>query len=163
MAASGVEQWDRFSPAASGLILGGINDTIVPDERQIEGYAKSETPKRMVLLGDAGHQFCSDLCWIGAAQGGIIEVAKSCNILIASFLGFLATDGCQFAQPTMAPITQAWRVIDAYSNAVLEEAARCDRRMTLTIPFLQTELNAQNPQTVSIFEQQVVGRDRAFE
>ena len=28
-----------------------VNDTIVPDERQIDGYGTSETPKRLVSGG----------------------------------------------------------------------------------------------------------------
>jgi len=163
MAAAGVEQWDRFSPAASALVLGAVNDTIVPDERQIDGYGTSETPKRLVLFNNTGHQFCSDLCWIGSAQGGIIETAKACNILIAGVLGFLATDGCQFVNPSFAPVEQGWRIIDAYSNAVLEETARCDNRMTLVIPFLESRLNGENAGAVAAFEQQLIGRDHAFE
>lgn len=67
------------SPVASAMILGAVNDSIVPLYRQHDGYAATAAPKRLAAAAGVGHQFCSDLCWISAAQGGIARVLKIRN------------------------------------------------------------------------------------
>ena len=129
-------------PAASAMVLGAVNDSIVPLYRQRDGYASTPAPKRLAAAAGVGHQFCSDLCWISAAQGGIARVGLACGIAAALFLGALADDGCQYKDPEYAPVQQGWSVVEAYSAAVMEETARCDARMTLEIPLLQRRLGS---------------------
>ena len=73
--------------STSTLILGGANDTIVPNSRQRNGFETSDSPKRLAIGGGVGHQFCADLCWIAEAQGGIVKVATACGINVAPILG----------------------------------------------------------------------------
>jgi hypothetical protein len=62
-------------------------------------------PTMTSLCGRAagvGHQFCSDLCLIGEKQGGLVEVALSCGIVIAGLIAPLANDGCRYKDAAFA-------------------------------------------------------------
>ena len=37
-------------------------------------------PKRLMVIERAGHQFCSDLCWIGRDHGGIADIAERAGV-----------------------------------------------------------------------------------
>jgi hypothetical protein len=84
------------------LVLGGANDSVDGrgdwgSNNARKGYGKATTPapKRLAGVDLLGHHFCSDLCWIGADQGGIVAIAVRHGILIAEGFKFLANDGCQ--------------------------------------------------------------------
>ena len=48
-------------------------------------------PKRLMVIERAGHQFCSDLCWIGRDHGGIADIAERAGVWQAPlFRGALA-------------------------------------------------------------------------
>ena len=59
----------------STLVLGGEEDGIVAYRRQQSGYEDSPAPKRLVGIARAGHLWCTDLCWIGEEDGGIVQIA----------------------------------------------------------------------------------------
>ena len=54
-------------------MLGATNDSVTGGLRaQGPGFDASPAPKRLAMVSDLGHHFCSDLCWIGEDQGGIV-------------------------------------------------------------------------------------------
>ena len=61
----------------STLVLAARNDSICAYKNEVSGYGSTIGKKRFVVVGDAGHLFCSDLCWIGEPQGGIVAIAAS--------------------------------------------------------------------------------------
>jgi hypothetical protein len=73
------------------------------------GYATTAPLKRLVIAADVGHQFCSDLCWIGAAQGGIAKIAFECGITIGAILGRSAVFGAATIPPF--PAVTCWCVV----------------------------------------------------
>ena len=66
--------------------------------------------------------------------------------------GPLADNGCQFSNPLFAPAKHGWDVVDAYSNAVIEEKARCDPAMRVRLPLLAAELKERGVE-VTEFEE----------
>jgi len=159
MAAAGTYAWDPNHPITSTLVLGAEEDGIVNPRGQRSGYETTDPLKRLVIAADVGHQFCSDLCWLGAAQGGIAKIAFECGIAIGVILGPLATDGCQYVDPSFASVQQGWSVISSYSAAVMEELTRCDLRMTARVPFLQDQLGGEK--IVSEFLQEIIAAKTA--
>lgn len=123
MAAGGV---NTEKPPTSTLILGGMEDGIVPYTRQQEGYKNSPKTKRLVGLKKAGHLAFSDLCVIGKEQGGLLKIAKDSGVKIPDVFGALidtlATDGCKEGQ--LDP-QKGWEIIHYTSSAVLEETLHC--------------------------------------
>ena len=107
-------------PRKPGLLMAGTADTIVSLDRMEQAYAALEAPKRLVLLGGAGHLAFSDLCEVGASDGGLIALADLLGVPIPDALVPLATDGC--IDPVLAA-TRAWpaiqHVVVAYLRRML--------------------------------------------
>ncbi|MCG3173574.1 MAG: hypothetical protein GMKNLPBB_01773 [Myxococcota bacterium] len=80
------------------LILGAQDDGIVAWKRQSDGFSTSPKPKRLVGLKNAGHLAFSDLCLIGADQGGILKIARDHGVNVNSLIASLARDGCKQGQ-----------------------------------------------------------------
>lgn len=59
----------------SVLVMGGEQDGIASYSGQVTGYERSPVPKRLVGVERAGHLWCTDLCWIGEEDGGIVQIA----------------------------------------------------------------------------------------
>ena len=69
----------------STLVMGGQNDRVVAYKNQQKGYADSAPPKRLVGIGNTGHLFPSDLCWITNKAGeDIVEIALKYEVQNAS-------------------------------------------------------------------------------
>ena len=119
MAAGGVTAGAKL---VSTLVLGAANDGIVPPKSTHDGYASSPAKKRLVTLANAGHLAFSNICTIGAAEGGIVAVAQRAGVPVPSSLSSLASDGCGATQ--LAP-ADGWAVIDAVTSAALEETLFC--------------------------------------
>ena len=81
-------------------------------------YAAMNSPKRFIEIGGSGHLVFSDICEIGAEEGGITELAAAVGIDLSKLgsLANLATDGC--LDPTVAP-TDAWPSIEHVTVAYL--------------------------------------------
>ncbi|KNC82433.1 hypothetical protein SARC_05283 [Sphaeroforma arctica JP610] len=124
MAADGTNGTDF---PGSSLILGAVDDAIVAYDRQAEGYEVTPPSKRLVGIANAGHLAFSDLCVIGADDGGIVEIAFSVGLPIPDVLlnqfARLGTDGCDPGQ--LAP-QKGWDIVNYASSAVMEEALMCD-------------------------------------
>lgn len=114
------------TPVASTLILGGVDDGVVPYKRQEDGYASSPVKKRLVAIKKAGHLAFSDLCVIGQADGGLLKIAKDSGVEIpeafGSLIETLANDGCK---PGQLEPQKGWDIIHLASSAVLEETLHC--------------------------------------
>lgn len=113
-------------PVQSTLVLGGMEDGVVPYKRQQDGYKSSPKPKRLVGLKKAGHLAFSDLCELGREQGGLLKIASDNGVKIpdafGSLIDTLATDGCKEGQLASA---KGWEIIHFVSSAVLEETLHC--------------------------------------
>lgn len=111
-------------PDKPGLLMAGTADTIVTLDRMEQAYAAMSAPKRLVLLGGAGHLAFSDLCEVGASDGGLIALADLLGVPIPASLVPLATDGC--IDPVL-PSTQAWPAIEHVVVAHLRAVFGIDR------------------------------------
>ena len=57
------------------FVMGGEQDGIVNYRSQQLGYEVAAPPKRLLGIARAGHLWCTDLCWIGEEDGGIVQIA----------------------------------------------------------------------------------------
>jgi hypothetical protein len=108
----------------TGVILGGGLDAIATPtalESSHESYDGPDT--ELVLLDGVGHLGFSDLCTIGAAEGGILQVAVDSGLPINPVIldTGLATDGCQ--AEALAP-GAGWSRIGHYFVGHLETVFR---------------------------------------
>ena len=145
MAASGIDNTSATGAPMrlrSTLVLGATNDSVTGGlSSQGPGYNSSPAPKRLALVSDLGHHFCSDLCWIGADDGGIVAIALRHGILIAGALKGLANDGCHFANPAFALPELGWRFNHYAASAVLEGELMCDDDATAKMRSIGDAIN----------------------
>lgn len=106
----------------STLVMAGAADGVVKVDQSYKGYADTPAPKRWIALDKAGHLAFSDLCVIGASQGGILQVALDSGIEVLPIIATLARDGCG---PENLPPEQGFAVIHAATSAALEEVLTC--------------------------------------
>ncbi|MBA2954289.1 hypothetical protein GON03_08145 [Nocardioides sp. MAH-18] len=114
---------DRL-PRVPGLILAGNADGIVSLAKLKTAYAALHGPKRLVVLAKAGHHAFSDLCEVGAGQGGLLEVADMLGFEVPAPLRGLATDGCE--PPALSPTT-SWPAVRQATVAQLRYVFGFDR------------------------------------
>jgi dienelactone hydrolase len=101
-------------PSKPALIMQGTSDKVVNPKGTLKLYAKLRSPKRLVLIDDAGHNVFDDGCTIGAAQGGLVKFIQTLNLPPA--FEAIATDGC--SPPDISP-PKAWPLIDQVVTAQL--------------------------------------------
>lgn len=118
MAAGGVDPGAKLE---SVLVLGAVDDQIVSFDRTEDGYDASPTPKALVGLANAGHLAFSDLCALGADDGGLVDIATRNGVANANLASFL-WDGCDPGQ--MPPETSS-EITRYVSTTVLEETLQC--------------------------------------
>ena len=124
------------SALVSSLVMGAGNDGIDTYSNVQKGYSSSPKKKRLVGLGgDAGHLAFSDLCAIGADQGGILQIAQDHGVQVPALIAQLARDGCKPGQ--LAP-GDGWHIVDFATSAVLEETLQCSSTMTATMATIQS-------------------------
>ncbi|MGO8991731.1 MAG: hypothetical protein ACLQVI_00275 [Polyangiaceae bacterium] len=138
MAAAGVTDGGDL---ASSLVMSAQDDGIATPSGQVNGYASTPAPKRFVQIANAGHLVFSDLCYIGASEGGLLAIAEKYGVTGASTLAPLASNGCPW-QPDAGytPITpqEGWAVVNFATSAVFEETLLCDSTMTAQIAGIET-------------------------
>ena len=83
MAAAGVTDGGDL---ASSLVMSAQDDGIATPSGQVNGYASTPAPKRFVQIANAGHLVFSDLCYIGASEGGLLAIAEKYGVTGASTL-----------------------------------------------------------------------------
>jgi len=131
--------------AKSALVLAARNDTIVSYPQEVQAYEHLRmVPRRFAAVDALGHLFCTDLCWIGASAGGIVQIALDHGIKIARYFESLGENGCaylnrksgtRYLQPQCG-----WAFVNYASSGVLEETLRCDTAMTAKLSAMKTEL-----------------------
>ncbi|MCB0895762.1 MAG: dienelactone hydrolase family protein [Nocardioides sp.] len=127
MAGASVGALDQEAPDVPdkpGLLLAATDDGIVGLDKMQSAYDAMASPKRLVLVGGAGHLVFSDLCEIGAGDGGLLAVAAAVGITVPPALVPLATDGC--LPPALSP-PDAWPAIDQVVIAQLRHVLGYDR------------------------------------
>jgi hypothetical protein len=137
MAAGGVTAGGDL---ATSLVMSAADDGIAQPSGQTSGYSSTPAPKRFVQIANAGHLVFSDLCDIGASQGGLLAVAVKYGVMGASTLASLANDGCPWQTgKSYTAITpqQGWAVVDFATSAVLEGTLMCDTTMAAQIAGIQ--------------------------
>jgi dienelactone hydrolase len=94
-------------PHQPGMLMAGTSDGVVDSADMIAAYGHLQEPKRLILVGGGHHAF-SDLCEVGASQGGLLAVAELLHFPVPPALVPLASDGCN---PPALPPTEAWPAI----------------------------------------------------
>lgn len=93
------------TPDVPGMVMTGGQDQIATLEN-VEGFYESlNSPKRLVVIDDAGHNSFNDLCVIGIDQGGLLEIAAKVGIPTPDNLKRLFLDGCE---DNVIPAADAW-------------------------------------------------------
>ena len=118
MAAGGADPSDTLE---STLILGGMNDQVVPFDNQSQGYVDSGPTKRLVGLDNTGHLFPTDLCWVTNKDGqNIVETAQMYGIKNANLAnGLFDCPEGQLARE------KARDIVNYTTAAALEEKLTC--------------------------------------
>ncbi len=110
----------------SAVIIGAMQDSILPFGRQQNGYENSPAPKRLIGLAKAGHMAMTSFCPIGAEEGGILKAAENAGVkfnpAFVAMVGPLATDGCE---PDSLPAERGWEIINYATSAAFEEVLMC--------------------------------------
>jgi alpha-beta hydrolase superfamily lysophospholipase len=96
-------------PDKPGMLITGGNDQVIPVDRLQPFYDAMSAPKRMVVIDGAGHNSVTDICLIGADQGGLIAIAGKVGITVPDTLGRLFEDGCSTSGGYPA-VKQVWEV-----------------------------------------------------
>ncbi len=102
-------------PKVPGLLMAGSSDTVAVPDGIRNAYTKLKKSKRFILVGGGHHAF-SDLCEVGASDGGLLAIAEVLHFPISDGLKRLASDGCN---PPALPPTEAWPAIRQATVAYL--------------------------------------------
>jgi predicted dienelactone hydrolase len=132
MAGAGVTVADGGTPVSS-VVMSAADDGIAAPSMQVSGYASTPAPKRFVQLADAGHLSFSDLCAIGASQGGLLAIAEKYGVTGAGLIAPLASDGCSWQTgKSYTPITpqEGWAIVNYATSAAWEETLQCNPAMS---------------------------------
>ncbi|WP_243058825.1 dienelactone hydrolase family protein [Nocardioides sp. SR21] len=89
------------------LVIAATGDGIISLDKIEATYETMAAPKRIVVT-NGGHLVYSDLCEVGSAEGGLLEIAEAVGITVPQNLIPLATDGCY--EPALAP-PLAWPAV----------------------------------------------------
>ena len=109
--------WDSGElPDVPSLFMSGTGDDIVDPAVTIEAYTSAPAPKRLYQFEGAGHLAFSDICAIGADQGGVLALADTFGIEIPADLRRLASDGCY---PDETPPADVWPAVCHFTTAHL--------------------------------------------
>jgi hypothetical protein len=97
--------------------MAGENDQIAALPGIRSAFAAAPGPKRLVVIGGAGHNNAfSDICEIGASGGGVIGLAIEAGLPIPDSLARLGQDGC--LEPNL-PSEEVWPVVRHFVTAHL--------------------------------------------
>ena len=119
MASGGVQAGSQLK---STLVLGALDDRVVPYSRQRDGFLQSPEPKRLLGFKNAGHLAFSDLCALKNQKGeDLVAVAKRYGIANAGFATRL-WDGCG---PNQLDPLKARTLANYSVTAAAEEALQC--------------------------------------
>ncbi len=101
-----------------GMVLTGGEDQVAELERVRGLYDSMTGPRDLVVIDEAGHNSFTDLCLIGADQGGILSIAEKSGIAPTESLSRLFLDGCSEGYP---PAEDTWPVTRHFATAFMLE------------------------------------------
>ena len=118
MAAGGVLAGEALE---STLVLGALEDQVVPFSAQEEGFASSPAKKRLVGLSPAGHLAFSSLCSLRNEAGDdIVTIGTDADVCGLSLAGGLFDCSEDYIDDE-----RAWTIVNEASSAALEETLHC--------------------------------------
>lgn len=103
------------APTQPVLVMLGDRDGVIEPDATREVYEGLGAPKYLAEVGNSGHLVFSDLCLIGADQGGLIAIVEEIDLDIPDNLKRLGSDGCDTEE--YLPADEAFPAIDALSVA----------------------------------------------
>lgn len=113
------------TPGSAGLWMAGENDQIASLAGVEAAFAAAPGPKRLVVVGGAGHNNAfSDICEIGEGGGGVIALARQAGLPIPDSLARLGEDGCK--DPNLDS-QEVWPVVRHFVTAHLRFQAGLSR------------------------------------
>lgn len=139
MTGGGVDPPTGDSELELSVILGALDDGIIPWSRLEDAFQLAPTPRLLVGLANAGHLAPTSLCALGADRGGLLEIAVANGVTVPSFIAILATDGCA---PDQLPPAEGWAAINAVTAAALEHALHCTGALPDLAPALEARYDA---------------------
>lgn len=110
-------------PEVPSLVMLGTDDGIIPADTTRAVYADMAAPKHLLELEGAGHLAFSDICLIGADQGGLQGLVEQAGLDLPADLLRLGSDGCQ--EGALDP-EAGFGPIDHFSVAFLRQALGID-------------------------------------
>jgi hypothetical protein len=112
-------------PDKPGMLITGGNDQVIPLARLQPFYDAMAAPKRLVVIDGAGHNSVTDICLIGADQGGLLKIAAKVGISVPDTVSRLFDDGCDEAGGYPA-VKQVWEVPRHFIVAQLRDVFGID-------------------------------------
>ncbi|QYG91983.1 hypothetical protein HC251_05720 [Iamia sp. SCSIO 61187] len=103
-------------PTVPGMVMAGLDDETIPASATTEAYETLSAPRYLVEVAASGHLVFSDLCLIGAEQGGLVGIVEQIGLAIPENLLRLAEDGCG---DDLLPVEEAFPAIDGLTVAFL--------------------------------------------
>lgn len=130
----------------SSMVLGSEVDGVVEYPRQLEGFAESPSPKRLIGIRNAGHLAYTELCALGRESGGLIPLVESFGVRVNALFRDLGTDGCgnEFLTPEAG-----WELINYATTAVYEEVLQCNSQAAAAFDNIEVKF----PQLLSFEEE----------
>lgn len=119
MAAGGVAPGELL---ASTLVMGAVEDQVVDYTEQVEGFASSPSPKRLVGISPAGHLTFSSLCAIQNDAGDDIVTIGMANAVCGLELAGALFD----CDASYVDAAVGWTIVNDATSAVLEEVLQCE-------------------------------------
>ncbi len=104
------------APTVPGMVMAGLDDETIPVDATRDAYGTLTGDRYLVEVAQSGHLVFSDLCLIGAEQGGLVGIVEEIGLAIPENLLRLASDGCG---PDALPVDQAFPAVDGLSVAFL--------------------------------------------
>lgn len=105
-------------PDVPALVMLGARDGVIPPEATREAYEGLAAPRYLAEVPDSGHLVFSDICRIGAEQGGLIGIVEVIGLPIDDDLKALGSDGCDASE--YLDVSEAFPSIDAISVGFLQ-------------------------------------------
>lgn len=104
------------APTVPGMVMAGTEDETIPVDATRTAYDTLPDPRYLVEVAESGHLVFSDLCLIGAEQGGLVGIVEQIGLPIPDDLLRLASDGCG---DDALPVDEAFPAIDGLTIAFL--------------------------------------------
>jgi len=104
------------APTVPGMVMAGTDDATIAVDETRAAYDTLDAPKYLVEVERSGHLVFSDLCLIGAEQGGLVGIVEQIGLPIPDNLLRLASDGCG---PEAVPVEEAFPAVEGLTIAFL--------------------------------------------